>query len=294
MVQLGLSKLIDIVELGALRRGAEGGHRPSQIVGIKFGGRKMRARLACLLFTVSMASARQCKQSDVSRPDGSFALAGCDEVVLFGESIGDEGAQKLAAALGVLGAGAGLQLLDLWRNGIGPAGARAIGAALAKGAKVGRLYLNENPLGADGVRAIAAGIAKSRSPEHLWLSRTGAAPRSGRTAPSALRTSRARRDSCELRARQRGGSPLPPQPATSPRAPLSPLSSRSPAPAATLPGAGDEGAAALATALRTNRELQALDLWECGITGAGAASLATALEENKGLRVPLWVGHAPN
>mmetsp|Transcript_19987 Transcript_19987/g.64923 ORF Transcript_19987/g.64923 Transcript_19987/m.64923 type:complete len:261 (+) Transcript_19987:20-802(+) len=177
----------------------------------------MRAVHAVLL--VGLAAARRCKLSDVQRGDGSYVVDGCEELRLFGESIGDEGATRLAAALG---SNPPLLLVDLWHNGIGPAGARALGAALAKNNKLQRLYLNENPLGAEGVRALAEGLgADALSPHHLWLSRTGA---------------------------------------------------------------GDDGAIGIAEALKKNRVLEALDLWECGISAAGARALATALRYNTVLR----------
>lgn len=240
----------------------------------------MRAVHAVLL--VGLAAARRCKLSDVQRGDGSYVVDGCEELLLFGESIGDEGATRLAAALG---SNPPLLLVDLWHNGIGPAGARALGAALAKNNKLQRLYLNENPLGAEGVRALAEGLgADARSPHHLWLSRTGAVPAPMAQADTSRAPALFLPGDSALALIESGT--VSADRSRFHRATARPLGPHSPvyAPGPPLSGAGDDGAIGIAEALKKNRVLEALDLWECGISAAGARALATALRYNTVLR----------
>jgi hypothetical protein len=240
---------------------------------------RMRAiRLALAVgLLVGAASAKRCKLSDVQRGDGSYAVDGCEELLLFGESVGDEGAIRLAAALATNPQT--LLLVDLWHNGIGPAGARALGAALSKNNKLQRLYLNENPLGAEGVRALAQGLgAAAQSPHHLWLSRTGESmPQADINRAQSYfwpDHSALIHVKCGTDTKAHAGARPPAGifPPTRPPEPLPP------------PGAGDDGVLALAEALRKNRVLEALDLWECGITATGARALAKALRSNSVLR----------
>ena len=77
---------------------------------------------ALLLCLVPAAAQVRCSLNSVRRADGSYQISpNCEHLLLFGQNIGDDGATKLAAALG---GAKRLQFLDLWSNGIGPKGAR--------------------------------------------------------------------------------------------------------------------------------------------------------------------------
>ena len=68
-------------------------------------------RTFVVLATLGCACAqRRCKLGHVRRSDGSFLLGGCDELLLHGEKIGDDGAVALAKELGT---DRNLKLLDL-------------------------------------------------------------------------------------------------------------------------------------------------------------------------------------
>ena len=60
---------------------------------------KKLATLVLVLSTVDVHAQRRCRLGEVRQSDGSFRLGGCDELLLFGESIGDVGAEALALAL---------------------------------------------------------------------------------------------------------------------------------------------------------------------------------------------------
>ena len=113
-----------------------------------------------MLATLGCACAqRRCKLGHVRRSDGSFLLGGCDELLLHGEKIGDDGAVALAKELGT---DRNLKLLDLWSNGIGPAGAGALATALASNTVLQKLYLNENAIGPEGAASMAKAITTNR------------------------------------------------------------------------------------------------------------------------------------
>ena len=136
------------------------------------------------------AAQRRCKLANVKRSDGSFTLVGCDELLLFGEKVGDEGAMEIAKALS---SDRSLKLLDLWSNGVGPRGAAALAEALAQNTVLQKLYLNENKLGAEGAASMAKAIASNRALTSLWLSRNGIGDAGAEALAEQLRNNRARR-----------------------------------------------------------------------------------------------------
>ena len=79
--------------------------------------------LLIALLLQEASAQRRCKLAEVRQPDGSFRLGFCDELLLHGERIGDDGATALAPALAD---NQRLKLLDLWSNGLGPKGVEAI------------------------------------------------------------------------------------------------------------------------------------------------------------------------
>lgn len=171
-----------------------------------------------------VASQQRCHLGDVRRPDGSYLLGRCDELLLHGETIGDDGAAALAKALG---SDTRLRLLDLWSNGLGPKGAEALAGALKVNTKLERLYLNENPIGSQGAGYIVEALTSNRALAHLWLSRCQLGDAGAEAVAAALSNTRMRR----LEALDLWGN-----------------------------GFGPTGGIAIATALRTNRMLRTLEL----------------------------------
>ena len=235
------------------------------------GGAARCLSLTLLLLSPLLASAQhRCRLGDVRQPDGSFQLGSCEELLLFGESVGDGGAIKLAAALA---GNTKLQLVDLWHNGVGAAGAKALGAAIAKNTVLKRLYLNENPLGAEGAKGIAAGLAKARGLRHLWLTRTNAGDEGAAALATALAANHvlealdmwecgisgagAEAIAVALKGRHDG---------------LRTLELRGNA-------MGDRGARAFAALLPTNKPLSTLDLLNTGVSAEGRALLREGLRK---------------
>ena len=73
--------------------------------------------------------------------------------------LGDEGAAEIADFLSEP-AGGRLTLLCLQHNGIGPAGAQALAAALPGASRLQELLLHSNALGSEGVAALAAALPR--------------------------------------------------------------------------------------------------------------------------------------
>ena len=96
------------------------------------------------LLATANAQMQRCRYDSVARDDGSFNFGSCTEVTLFGQRIGDSGVQQLVSALT---GNTRLKFLDLWDNGIGPAGAMALGKMLETNSALEKLLVNENPVG---------------------------------------------------------------------------------------------------------------------------------------------------
>ena len=85
---------------------------------------------------------------------------------LQGNSIGDEGAKAVAAAVAASGS---LTHLDICDNNIGVEGAKAIAEVVAASGSLTRLSLRLNKIGDEGAKAIAGAVAASGSLTELWL-----------------------------------------------------------------------------------------------------------------------------
>ncbi|MEU3404363.1 gala protein [Streptomyces sp. NPDC006670] len=103
-------------------------------------------------------------------------------------SIADEGARTLAAALTAAGPEHGLHTLYLGCNRIGPDGLLALATALAEDTGVRALWLKRNPLHEDGARTLAALLRRNTALRTLDLVNTGVTADGVRLLLDALRT----------------------------------------------------------------------------------------------------------
>ncbi|MFF4578570.1 gala protein [Streptomyces sp. NPDC001389] len=103
-------------------------------------------------------------------------------------SIGDEGARTLAAALTAAGPEHGLHTLYLGCNRIGPEGVLALAGALAEDTTVRALWLKRNPVREDGARTLAALLRRNTALRTLDLVNTGIEADGVRLLLDALRT----------------------------------------------------------------------------------------------------------
>ena len=218
------------------------------------------------------AAQARCKLRDVRRADGTFSLDGrCDELLLFGEKIGDAGAEQLAAAVG---ADRRLKLLDLWANGLGPKGAEALARALEKNTALQKLYLNENAVGAEGAASLARALTTNRALLTLWVSRNGLGDAGAESFAAVLRDNRARRlEALDLWGNgftARGGAAI--AAALQSNHGLRTLELRDNV------QMGDATAHAFAALMPRNRALATLDLTSTGISAAGIAALLSGLK----------------
>lgn len=233
---------------------------------------KMRLASALLVLLMAhLAAAQQrCKLGDVQRPDGSYMLGHCDELLLFGEKIGDAGVEKLGAALAT---DKRLKLVDLWSNGVGPKGAEVLARALTTNNKLEKLYLNENDLGSAGAAALAKALAANRALAHLWLSRNKIGDAGAEAIAEALRKGQVRRlEALDLWGNQigpRGGKAIADALQTNPA--LRTLEMRD-------NPMGDQTAVAFAEMMPKNRALSTLDLVGTGVSTSGIAALLGGLK----------------
>jgi len=224
-----------------------------------------------LLWLGPAACQMRCKLGQVKRSDGEFSLGNCDEVLLFGEKIGDSGAAALARSLA---SNTRTRVLDLWSNDIGAQGAIAIARALETNTKLDKLYLNENNIGHAGVEALAKALAsRSTVLTTLWLSRNKLGDAGAQALAASLSGGKARRlqvlDLWDNGISSVGGAAL----ATALRTNnvLLTLEIRGNA-------LGDAGAKAFAELMPVNRVLSTLDLSSNGVSPAGAATLLAGLK----------------
>ncbi|KIF02378.1 gala protein [Streptomyces sp. RSD-27] len=103
-------------------------------------------------------------------------------------SIADEGARTLAAALTAAGPEHGLHTLYLGCNRIGPDGVLALAGALAEDTTVRALWLKRNPVREDGARTLAALLRRNTALRTLDLVNTGIEAGGVRLLLDALRT----------------------------------------------------------------------------------------------------------
>jgi hypothetical protein len=230
----------------------------------------MRSLLYAVLLHSALAQQR-CKLQDVRQVDGTYAFGHCDELLLFGEHIGDEGAASLANALGSGGA-ARLKLLDLWSNGIGPNGAAALAKALETNTALQKLYLNENPIGPQGASSLARVLINNRALQSLWISRCNVGDAGADAIAGALPRAR-RLEALDLWGNgitSIGGKAIAAALHNN-HNPLRTLELRD-------NPMGDETARAFAEMMPKNIPLATLDLVSTGTTSAGIAALLAGLK----------------
>ena len=256
---------------------------------------RIQALLLCL--TTTAEAQFRCRLADVRNSmDGTYQFPGCDELLLNGERIGDNGAMELAKALR---SDKRLRLVDLWSNGIGPAGAKALAEALFVNDKLEKLYLNDNAIGSEGAAAIIAALGCPRSQpnacsksslQHLWLSRNQLGDAGAKALADGLSDGKARRlqalDLWENGISPAGGVAL--AKALKTNFALLTLELRGNA-------LGDTGARAFAELMPNNRALSTLDLSSNGISPAGAATLMEGLKvSTANPYLVLFVEHVPH
>lgn len=176
--------------------------------------------------------------------------------------VGPTGAASLASLLRSP-RGAGLKRLRLESNGVGDEGCRSLSDALRRNWSLLFLNLTDADVGPDGAAALADGLRHNRGLESLNLSRN---VRMGSEGAEILAAAylKGRQGWC---ANYHGD--------RYPGLVHLDLSDT---------GVGDDGAAAIADAMKTNGALSDLDLSRNGLTSAGASSIANALEINCTLR----------
>ena len=233
-----------------------------------------RATFALVLALLQPAYSQfRCHLGDVRKSDGTYSIGNCDELLLHGEKIGDEGTEALAAALPSAGR---LRLLDLWSNGLGKKGAEALARALEKNSKLEKLYLNENAIGAEGALALAKALTKNRALATLWLSRNGLGDEGAEAiASTALRNTAARRlEALDLWGNGitwKGGTAI--ADALKSNHQLRTLELRD-------NDMGDQTAKAFADMMPKNHALATLDLVSTGTTSTGRDALLAGLKES--------------
>ena len=141
-----------------------------------------------------------------------------------------------------------LTSLDLFLNGIGDDGAKALAAALKNNTSLTSLNLGGNGIGAEGAKALATALKTNTSLTSLNLRGNRIGDDVANALAAALKTNTS----------------------------LTSLN-------LVNNGIGDDGANALAIALETNTSLTSLNLWDNRIGDDGANALATALEKNTSL-----------
>ncbi|XP_004343096.1 hypothetical protein CAOG_07237 [Capsaspora owczarzaki ATCC 30864] len=147
-----------------------------------------------------------------------------------------------------------LQVLTLYDNQIGDAGAQAIGSALRNKANLSILYLSQNKIGDAGARAIAEGLQTSTALTDLRMSVNQIGDAGARAIGSALRT---KEDLSILNLSENKIS--------------------------------DIGACAIAKGLQTSSELTELWLFKNQIGDAGAQAIGSALRNMANLSILyLW------
>lgn len=215
------------------------------------------------------AAQARCKLPDVRR-DGIWTTGHCDELLLMGEKIGDDGAVALAQALAF---DRRLKLVDLWANGVGPKGAAALAKALETNTALQKLYLNENTIGSEGTASLARALTINRSLLTLWLSRNGIGDAGADALAGVLKNTQARRlEALDLWGNgisAAGGTAI--AEALHSNHMLRTLEMRDNA-------MGDGVARAFAAMMPRNRALATLDLVNSGFTQAGVDALRGGLK----------------
>lgn len=176
---------------------------------------------------------------------GGAGAAGLAELFVSYERAGDGGAEAVAAAVASCPV---LARLYLWSCGFGRAGAEALARAAAASATLCELDVSHNAIGDGGAAAVAVAIAESCTLAKVRVYDCGLGAAGGVALGRAL---------------ERGGA-------------LTELD------ASANREFGDEGAAAVARALRTNRTLTALFLSSCGVGPAGGRAIGEALATARG------------
>ena len=169
------------------------------------------------------------------------------ELVLFDNSIGDQGASGLAEALK---ANSTLAELHLYGNGIGDQGASDLAEALKVNSTLTELVMFVNSIGDQGAFGLAEALKVNSTLTVLNLTVNGIGHQGASGLAEALKENST----------------------------LAGLS-------LSYNQVGDEGATALAEALKVNSSLTALDLISTAIGDQGATGLAEALKRNSTLKV---------
>ncbi len=166
---------------------------------------------------------------------------------LWGNGIGDQGAKAIAD---VLETNTTLTKLDLWGNGIGDEGAQAIADVLETNTTLTKLDLTDIQIGAEGAQAIVGVLKTNTTLNELHLGDNSIGDEGAKKLADILETNTT----------------------------LTKLNFQ-------FNKIGDEGAKAIADVLETNTTLTKLHLGNNQIGDEGAKKLAEALETNKTLTI---------
>jgi Ran GTPase-activating protein (RanGAP) involved in mRNA processing and transport len=154
-----------------------------------WGAAEARAVAAVLASGATPALSELSLQFNSLGDDGAQALAAAlpharalAHLRLGNNQIGDAGAVALAAALPATA----LQELRLSANTIGAAGAAALLKALPAVPTLARLHLHENLLGNKGAIALAAALGSAPGLQHVWLKKNGIGDAGARALAEAL------------------------------------------------------------------------------------------------------------
>lgn len=248
-------------------------------VAVGGGARRATAGRAKILFRTAIARYNRQQQGLLFEAAAATlaveeAGTGCQHLSLQHNSFGSRGCAHLGA---LVRSSNTLQTLALGCNPIGDAGAALIGRALPHSRVLVTLALQDCAITAQGVRHLATGVGRNSSLRSLWLFANAAADEGAAHLAAALRTSKLQHLGLEMND-------------------VSKLGAEALSYALSFGGChlawlrlqhnpiGDDGVAALARSIYSNRTLTKLQLRDVQVRERGVAELAKAIPHNMALQ----------
>eukprot|EP00727_Mastigamoeba_balamuthi_P002016 m51a1_g11811 putative nod3 protein (666) ;mRNA; r:363753-366168 len=261
----GASGTANPASVAAAAIAAVSAHPP--VTGLLLGGNTMDARGAAALEGLVKRAPFSAQLTSLELCFDRFGLW----VPMMANRIGDEGAKAVA---GVLAAQTAVQRLGLARNCIGPAGARAIAAALRANTSLTSLDLAGNAIGDGGAGAIAEALAENRTLVRLSVAANGITDAGMASLCAALgRNSTLHTLDVSRNALGAAGA----QPlalALSAHCHLREL-------VASCTGLGNAGCTVVFSALRSNKRLEAVCMWGCGLDDGAVPAIAECIRKGQ-------------